>query len=135
MQQKLKKILDPTNAVFAVFLVLALSLIYNTLSVIQKNYTLQAQVDELEQEVSLIELENQNLAFNIEYFKTDAYLEVEAKRRFNLAGEGEKAVLFAKDGDLPVTEEDDDVVQEVEQKSQYQENFDAWMTFLFGSNS
>ena len=121
------------RAIFALFLVIALSLIYNTLTVIQKNYELQQQVDELAQEVALIELENQNLALNIEYFKTDAYLEAEAKRRFNLSEPGEGVILLEKDGDNPILETPFDEAQPEPVKPQYQENFDSWMTFLFGA--
>ena len=132
MLAQIKKLFDSSNVVFIIFLVMAVSLIYNTLGVIQKNYTLQQQVDELEQEVALIELENQNLGFNIEYYKTDAFLEVEAKRRFNLAEKGETVVLLEKDGDAPAEETEEIFTEE---SSRQQDNFDAWMTFLFGSNS
>ena len=131
MLEQIKKTFDTQNAAFLLFIVIAVSLMYNTLTVIQKNYELQRQVDELAQEVALVEVQNQNLKFNIDYYKTDAYLEVEAKRRFNLAEEGERVVLLPKDGDKPI------LTPDLIEKSQpakplYQENFDSWMTFLFG---
>jgi cell division protein FtsB len=136
MPDILKKLFDTRNAVFVLFVIIAFSLVYNTLKVIQRNYELQQQVDKLAAEVALIEIQNQNLKYNIEYYKTDAYLEVEAKRRFNLAESGEKVVLLPKDGDEEPEKFSSSGIEITtsKPKAKYQENLDSWLTFIFGSN-
>lgn len=106
---------------------------FNTFGVIKKNHDLQIEVDQLAQEVALIEVQNQNLRYNIDYYRSESYLETEAKRRFNLAAPGESVVLLEKDGDNPIpdrTPATDSEPKEI--KPQYQQNWDSWMTFLFG---
>lgn len=133
MQEKIQKLFTSQNAVLILFVVLAVSLIINTFGVIQKNYSLQQDVDELSDKVALVELQNQNLKYNIAYYETDAYLEIEAKRRFNLAAAGESVILLPKDGE-PVVEADTDdlvVVASTDDKS----NFEQWMAFLSGEDN
>ncbi len=133
MKEIASKFFSSHAAVTGLFLIVAISLMFNTLKVIQRNYELQQQVDQLTDEVGLIKVQNQNLKFNIEYYKTDAYLEVEAKRRFNLAESGEKVVLLPKDGDLEPEVLETTIESIQESRPVHQENFEKWMTFLFGS--
>lgn len=132
MTQKFQKIFSSEFAVLALFTVVAFSLVFNTLKVIQRNYALQEQVDQLADEVALVEVQNQRLRFDIEYYKTDEYLEVEAKRRFNLSEKGEKVVFLEKDGDPEV-----EPVTAVESSALDEEvsNFDKWMIFFFGGGN
>ncbi len=131
MIEKLQKLTTSQNAVLILFMVLAFSLVFNTFKVIQKNYTLQQKVDKLSDEVALIEVQNQNLKYNIEYYKTDAYLEVEAKRRFNLAENGERVILLPKDGDPESTQQKQTQAERVE--AEEKSNFQKWVVFFFGS--
>ena len=135
MKDLASKFLDSRNAVTGLFLVVALSLMFNPLKVVQRNYELQQQVDQLQDEVALVAVQNQNLKYNIEFYKTDAYLEAEAKRRLNLAAPGERVILLPKDGDLEQEALDDTFTEPEDPRPQYQENFDKWMIFLFGSSN
>ncbi len=135
MKELASKFLDSKIAVTGLFLVVAISLMFNTLKVIQRNYELQQQLDTLADEVALIEVENQNLKFNIQYYETDAYLEVEAKRRFNLAETGEKVILLPKDGDLPQEQLRTRVEEQQATQPQYEQNLDKWRAFLFGGSN
>jgi len=135
MKNLISKFLDSKNAVFGVFLIVALSMIYNTLVVIDKNYTLQQQVDKLADEIALIEVQNQNLKYNIEYYKTDSYLKNQAKRRFNLAEPGEKVIFFDKNNNQTTEQNSSAVENKLETKPQYRDNFDKWFIFLFGKSN
>ena len=108
---------------------------FNTIKVVQRNYELQQQVDTLADEVALIEVQNQNLKYNIEYYKTDSYLETEAKRRLNLADQGESVILLPKDGDAEPEELQQTFTEPDDPKPLYQQNFENWMTFLFGNTN
>ena len=132
MKEIANKFLDSRMAVTGLFLVVALSLMVNTVKVIQRNYELQQDVDNLAAEVALIEVQNQNLKYNIEYYQTDAYLEVEAKQRFNLAESGEKVIFLPKDGDLEPEPLRSSLSAQSSAQPEYERNFDKWIAFLFG---
>lgn len=127
MNRQIDKLINSKNAVFGLFVVISISMIFNIAKVIQRNYELQQAVDRLKNEVALVEVENQNLRYNIEYYKTDSYLEVEAKRRLNLAGQNENVILLPKNGDQSI-QQNIDGNESTEEKS----NFEKWMIFLFG---
>jgi cell division protein FtsB len=130
MQNRLKNIFELNQIVQVVGIIVAMSLIYNTVRVVQKNYGLQQQVDRLKDEIAIIELENQQFKYNIEYYKTDAYLELAAREKFNKKAPGERVVA------LPKIDYPDQIKTEAEQKQelkpQYQSNLDQWLYFLFG---
>ena len=117
--------------VMAVFGLLGLSLIWNTTRVIYRNYELQQQVDQLTAEIEVVEIENQNLTYNIEYYQTDSFLELEAREKFNKARPGEKLVLLPKDFSLP--DQESSTPAETDDQPQYRSNFSAWWEFLFGA--
>ena len=99
MLENWKKHLDTNNIVFFLFVILSFSLAWNTVKEIQRNYTLQQEVDSLKQEVDLLALENENLKLNIEYFKTDAFLELEVRQKLDKVASGETVLILPKDGD------------------------------------
>jgi len=133
MKETLAKLLDSRNAVMGLFLVVAVSLMFSTFKVILRNYELQQQVDELADEVALIEVQNQNLKYNIEYYKTDSYLQVEAKRRLNLAAPGEKVIFLPKDGDVDKPDSTQPNGESLDSQPLHKANFEKWMIFLFGN--
>ena len=114
------------NALFAMCLLLALSLVWNTVKVIQKNYALQADVQRLDSEIAVLELQNQNLTYDIEYFKTDEFLELAARRKLNKAGPGESVVF------LPKQPAESSVAAINNVTEQPISNFDQWVSFLMG---
>lgn len=119
------------NQIVQVFgVVIAASLILNTVKVVQKNYGLQTQVDKLTDEIAILELQNQQLKYDIEYYKTDEYLELAAREKFNKKAAGERVVALPKDDltdPLPPEEQ-----AKLEPRPQYQENLEQWLYFLFG---
>lgn len=129
MRRFLRNLFETNQIVRIVGIVIAGSLIWQTVKVVQRNYTLQQQVDRLSDEVAVLELQNQRLKFDIEYFKTNEYLELAARREFNKKAVGEKVVALSKDDavDEPLPENRIERLS----KPQYQENLDEWLFFLF----
>lgn len=117
------------------FGIVVLLVTWSGISVIQTNYELQKQISRLEQEVDLHKLENSNLKLRNQYYNTDQYLELQARRQFGKAGVGEKLLLVPKGVALAHSTEVEkisEVVQPAEAaKPFYQQNFEAWMAFLF----
>jgi cell division protein FtsB len=131
MLEKLRTYFETKNITFFVFALIAFSLSWSTVKVIQRNYDLQQQVRGLEDEVSLLELENSNLKLNIEYYKTDAFLELEARAKFNKADRGESVVLLPKDINPEIAvEEDLTKVTPLPEERGITANFNSWLDFL-----
>lgn len=129
MRRILKNIFE-TNQIVRIFgIVIAASLVWQTVKVVQRNYTLQQQVDRLSDEVAVLQLQNDQLKFDIEYYKTDEYLELAARKEFNKRGAGERVVALSKDdvSDPSLPEDQANTLT----KPQYQANLDEWLFFLF----
>ena len=65
--------------------VVALSVSWTSTKIIQRNYGLLKEISVLEQKVRLDELAVENQKLMNEYYKTDAYLEIAARKQFNKA--------------------------------------------------
>lgn len=128
-QKPLKSIFSTRSLVLVTATIISGYLIWNTTKIIQKNYGLQQEIGTLQEEVKLLELENENLKLSNEYYKTDEYLELEAKRKSNLVGKGEH-VLILPNQDNKNTQSSDQPEPEspITQKS----NFQQWIDFLRG---
>ena len=63
---------------------------------IQANYNLQKQISELNQQNNLQKLQNDNLKLQNDYYNSDQYLELSARRNFGLASPGEKVIVVPK---------------------------------------
>lgn len=131
----LKQLRDVRVLGLHVFVVIALLVTWSGVGVIQTNYELQKRIARLEQENELQELENETLKLRNEYYETDQYLELTARRQFGLAAKGETLLLvpeevaLAHTVDLPAKAEEDSGPTPA--KPTYQRNFEAWMEFLF----
>lgn len=130
MKKNWRQIFELNQIVRIVGIVIALSLVWNTVLVVQKNYGLQAQVDDLKSEIELLELENENLRYSIAYYKTDEFLELAAREQFNQKAPGERVVALPEEDAVYLTPEEKEANQ-AEPKPQYQENLDQWLYFLF----
>lgn len=132
----LRQIRDVRVAGLVVFGVLALLVSWSGVNVIQTNYDLQKQISKLEQQKQVQELENNNLRLRNEYYNTDQYLELAARRQFGKAAPGEKLLLVPKSVALAHTTDLPAPEKQATQKPQphkptYQKNFEAWLDFFF----
>jgi cell division protein FtsB len=118
-----------------VFGIIVLLVTWSGLGAIQSNFVLQKQIARLEQENRVKELENNNLKLKNQYYNTDQYLELQARRQFGKAAPGETLVLVPKTVALARTVEIPKVKKEqatktAPQKPGYQKNFEAWIEFF-----
>lgn len=104
---------------------------FNTVKITLRNYELAQQIDNLEEEIAVLELENQNFKFQINYYQTDAYLDLEARDKLNVVSPGERLLILPDDryDGVSVSTE-----SEASDESQVKQNFDEWMNFFFGAN-
>jgi cell division protein FtsB len=129
--RSLRELFEPANLLFVLAAVVATSLIWSTAKAIETNYHLQQEVDDLNNQISILELENDNLRFNIEYYKTSNYLELAAREKFNKKAAGEKVVFLSKDEEDSTQADQTEAPQQVEDKPLYRQNLDQWLYFLF----
>jgi cell division protein FtsB len=120
------------------FGVIALLVTWSGIKVVQTNYDLQKQISAMQQQNSVRKLENSNLALRNQYYETDQYLELVARKQFNKANPGEKllivpsSVALAHSKDLPLPEAEASGMPAPEDSGPwYERNFNAWMEFLF----
>jgi cell division protein FtsB len=130
------KVLADTRALGLIaFGVIALLVSWSGVKSIQTNYELQKQISELTQQNDVGKLENTNLKLRNEYYKTDQFLELAARRQFGKAAPGEavyivpKSVALANSADLTSTK----VAEKntIASKPFYQENLESWVNFFF----
>ncbi len=120
---------------FMVFGVLVLLTSWSSVKVIETNFVLQKQVARQDEQNKVQELINSNLKLSNEYYNTDTYLELTARKQFGKGAPGEKLLLVPKSvaltyaKELPITS--------VEQKPNpsskkplYRQNLDAWLNFF-----
>lgn len=94
MQAKFNKYISFNDMLLIGALLVALGLGWNTVTAMQRNYRLQQKYDQLKTEVELLELQNQNLKYNIAYLKTDDFLELAARDKFSKSLPGETLVYL-----------------------------------------
>jgi cell division protein FtsB len=122
-----------------VFGVIALLVTWSSVRVVQTNYDLEKQMSAIQQQNDVQGLANNNQKLKNEYYTTDAYLELSARRHFNKAAPGEKLLIVPKEValahsiELPKPKTAAENLNDTIKASgpSLQRNFNAWMTFLF----
>ena len=129
------KYLTLNNVVIVVAFAIAASWVWGSLGVMQRNYSLQREIEVKKRQLQLADLETSNLELNSRYYQTREYLELAARQPgIGLALPGEKVLV------LPPNSQ---AVKDADQVAQTQEvptvvpasNFRQWVNFLFGGNS
>jgi len=121
------------------FGVIALLVTWSSVRVVQTNYDLQKDLSAMQQENDVSSLANKNLELKNQYYNTDTYLELAARRHFNKAAPGEKLMIVPKEIalkhsiDVPLPPSDNDTLKQAKEASgsTFQRNFNAWIDFLF----
>lgn len=128
--------LTMNNVVLAVAAVIAISWAWASVQAVQRNYTLQREVDDKHRQQQLMELRTEMLVYEQRYYKSREYQALEAKRRLGLAEPGEKVLVLppntAKARAADKSGASSDVV--LPQATSSPAPAQQWMDFLFGGN-
>lgn len=115
------------------FGVVALLVTWSGVKAVQTNYDLQKQIASIEQANSVQKLENDNQRLRNEYYNSDEFLELAARRQFGKASPGETLYLVPKNVALLYAPEKIQVSQTDKKpqthKPTWQKNFEAWVNF------
>lgn len=121
------------NAVILVAFAIAAGWIWGSLGVMQRNYTLQKEVDSKNRELQLAELETRSMELESRFLKTNEYKELAVRQRMGLGKEGERVMILPANSPQAVAV---DAATGASVGARAQEtNFEQWMNFLFGGNS
>jgi cell division protein FtsB len=130
----LKRLQDVRVLGLVVFMFVAVLVSWSTISAIQTNYGLQKQISALQQQNSVLELKNNNQKLANQYYNTNQFLELAARRQFGKAAPGEKLLLVPKNVALAHTVNTPTTAAKATSVavagSTYQRNFQAWMDFF-----
>lgn len=123
------------NVVIGVALLIGLGWAWGSVGMMQRNYSLQKEVDSKKREQLLAELEVKSLEFEQRYYKSTEYQELAVRERLGLVRAGEK-VLFLPSNSV-AAQTADEQLREVKTARSPQEvsNFEQWLNFLFGGNN
>jgi len=134
----LKSIFDTRNlGLYAVFII-ALSVTWSSIKIIQKNYELEKQISQLEQEVTIQDQTNKNQNLKNEYFKTDAYLDLAARKYFGKSLPGEKLIQVSSDVSQKYTHPEAEPPAEivaVRTAPKFIQNWQDWINFFLHKQS
>jgi len=115
---------------FAIFI---LMISWSGIQSIQANYNLQKQITELNQQNDLMTMSNENLRLQNDYFKSNQYLELSARRNFGLAAPGEKVIVVPKSVALSAVSDikiQDNNATSLAKKTVMQNNAKSWLDFF-----
>ena len=118
-----------------VFAGIVLLISWSGVKTIQTNYELQKQISALKQQNAVHTLENKNLDLQNQYFKTDEYLELSARRNFGLGKPGEKELLVPESVALAYAPEVAAAKTDEAAKNTHTSNFQAWVNFFLNRPS
>jgi len=122
------------NAVIVVAFIIAAGWVWGSLNVMQRNYTLQKELDDKSRQLLVAQLDTENAKLEQRYYQTDEYKELAVRQRLGLVTPGESVLILppnseeAKDADKTNT-----VASSVQETSI--SNFRQWINFLFGGNN
>lgn len=117
-----------------VIAIVSLSVAWAGTKAIQRNYRLLKEVSVLEQQAAIAEQRVENQKLLNEYYKSDAFLELAAKRQFNKANPGEKLLIVPKSiarEKLPAGATDEAETSEQKITTELT-GWQAWLQFLTG---
>jgi cell division protein FtsB len=120
------------NLVNALNLVGAAVMVYLLVTLIQtikQNYDLNAQSNQLKSEISLLKDQNDELSYNIQYYKTDSFKQREARSKLGLQLPDEHEVVLPEPTAKSAPAADAQT-KTVKKRS----NVQQWLDFLTGNN-
>ena len=117
------------NAIGAVIIVYLLVILAQT---VKRNYDMNRQVHELNGQIELLKEQKDQLAYNIQYYKTDSFREREAREKLGLQLPGESVIIIPQKSPQATTSPKTEAKVKVETSSK--SNVQQWLDFLSGGN-
>ena len=133
----LKIIFDSHSLGLYILAIIALSVTWSSIKIIDKNYQLEKQISVLQQEVEVLDQQIKNQRLKNEYYRTNAYLELAARKYFGKSLPGEKLILVPTDvAEKYITKPDQTQAQQNSKKElpKFIQNWQDWLDFFLRRN-
>jgi len=122
------------NAVILVAFVIAANWIWGSLGMMQRNFTLQKELDDKSQQLIVAQLDTENAKLEQRYYQTEEYKELAVRQQLGLVVPGE-SVLILPPNSPSVIAKDKAAAATASYKVVPTSNFSQWMNFLFGNDN
>lgn len=127
------KYLTLNNVVILVAFLIAASWVWGSLGMMQRNYSLQKEVDYKKRQLELTELQRDSLELQKGYYQTAEYQELAAREALGLVRPGERALILPENSEQ--AQEADTTLVAQPANVQQASNLEQWVNFLFGGYS
>jgi len=121
------------NAVLLLAFVVSANWIWGSLEVMQRNYSLQKQLDDKKRQLIITQLDTDNAKLEQRYYKTEEYKDLAVRQRLGLVDSGESVLILPENSEV-AKNIDKKTTSSTSQPTEIS-NFDQWMNFLFGANN
>jgi cell division protein FtsB len=128
------KYLTFNNLVILTAFLIALGWVWGSLGVMQRNYSLQKEVDQKRRQLQLAELQKDSLELQKRFYQTNEYKELAARESLGLVMPGEKLLILPKNSEA-AKKADAPVVAASAPVQESTSNLEQWLNFLFGGYS
>lgn len=118
------------NGALALGLLIAVSWVWGTVGTLNRNFQLQQQVDQLDQQIELSKLQNQNLSYQKNYFSSSEYLELSSRELLGKVAPGEKVIILPDSSNIT---DKKTTTTKMPVSTEKPSNFTQWMQFFFGN--
>ena len=118
------------NVVLAVAIVLCLAWTYQSIAAMSRNWELSEKLTTERKELELAKLEVEMMELENEYYKTNEYQELMARRNMDKKLPGENMVVLPENSEGAKNKHKEDKTGAKQEDEKYS-NFDKWMMYLF----
>lgn len=121
-----------SSVVVAIAAVIGLGWAWGSVSVMQRNYTLQRSLDAKQRSLTLMELEVETLEYEKRYYASAEYQELSAREHLGLANKGEKVLILPEN--TPAAKQFGAEAAPAATAQAQPSNVEQWLDFLLGNN-
>lgn len=121
------------NVVILVAFLIAASWVWGSLGMMQRNYSLQKEVDYKKRQLALTELQRDKLDLQKRYYQTAEYQELAVRDTLGLVRPGEKVLILPPNSEA--AKKADTSTSEIISPPSQVSNIEQWINFLFGGYS
>lgn len=122
--------LTVNNVIIVVAFLIAASWVWGSLDMMQRNYSLQRELDQKKRQLALTELQRGNMELQKKYYQTTEFQELEARDSLGLVRPGESVLILPANTVKP-----DEKTATSRAPQESLSNMAQWMNFLFGGYS
>ena len=119
--------LVPENIVLVIAVILCLTWTYQSIVAMSRNWELSERLRAERKSLELLDIEVEAAELENQYYASDEYQELMARRNLDKKTEGENMVVMPENSDEAKNKYQQVTVTEVEKKYS---NFDKWMMYL-----